>query len=62
MSWICPCGTSCPSIRCEKCGQWEWGKDHKIKTLEDYLFMKAKERDWHAVSDAANDLRVLEGK
>lgn len=25
-----------------------------------YLRMKTEEGDWHAVSDAANDLRVLE--
>jgi hypothetical protein len=25
-----------------------------------YLKMKTEERDWHGVSDAANDLRVLE--
>lgn len=25
-----------------------------------YLYAKVQERDWHGVSDAANDLRVLE--
>lgn len=29
-------------------------------TLVTYLKMKVEEADWHAVSDAANDLRVLE--
>jgi hypothetical protein len=27
-----------------------------------YLLLKVKECDWHGVSDAANDLRVLEAK
>ena len=31
---------------------------HEI--LLDYLLMKAQEGDWHGVSDAANDLRVME--
>ena len=30
------------------------------ETLIVYLKMKVEEADWHAVSDAANDLRVLE--
>lgn len=25
-----------------------------------YLLMKVEQKDWHGVSDAANDLRVLE--
>jgi hypothetical protein len=33
---------------------------HKRATLIAYLQEKTKEGDWHAVSDAANDLRVLE--
>jgi hypothetical protein len=28
--------------------------------LVEYLKMKVEEADWHGVSDAANDLRVLE--
>lgn len=28
--------------------------------LTEYLQMKVEEKDWHGVSDAANDLRVLE--
>lgn len=30
--------------------------------LVDYLEVKVRERDWHGVSDAANDLRVLEAE
>lgn len=36
--------------------------DLRKQTLIDYLRMKTDEHDWHAVSDAANDLRVLEAK
>lgn len=32
------------------------------QVLIDYLLMKAEQSDWHAVSDAANDLRVLEAQ
>jgi hypothetical protein len=31
-------------------------------TLIAYLLDKAQQRDWHGVSDAANDLRVLEAE
>lgn len=34
--------------------------DHKKRTLIEYMRTKIEEGDWHAVSDAANDLRVLE--
>jgi hypothetical protein len=34
--------------------------DEKHATLVQYLLVKVQERDWHGVSDAANDLRVLE--
>lgn len=27
-----------------------------------YLLLKIEQRDWHGVSDAANDLRVLEAE
>lgn len=37
-------------------------KQRKIRTLIAYLLMKVRHRDWHAVADAANDIRVLEGK
>jgi hypothetical protein len=30
------------------------------KAYIDYMLMNIKQQDWHAVSDAANDLRVLE--
>lgn len=30
--------------------------------LIDYLLLKCEEADWHGVSDAANDLRVMEAK
>ena len=33
---------------------------HRI--LVRYLYAKAQEHDWHGVSDAANDLRVLEAQ
>jgi hypothetical protein len=32
------------------------------QVLIDYLKVKTEEADWHGVSDAANDLRVLEAK
>ena len=32
----------------------------KRKSLVQYLQMKTHEEDWHGVSDAANDLRVLD--
>lgn len=32
------------------------------QALIDYLKMKVDQSDWHAVSDAANDLRVLEAQ
>lgn len=31
-------------------------------TLVDYLIMKAESEDWHAVADAACDLRELDAK
>lgn len=34
----------------------------KIEYLIQYLKMKVDEKDWHGVSDAANDIRVLEAK
>jgi len=36
--------------------------DHRREILISYLKMKVEEHDWHAVSDAANDLRVLEAR
>lgn len=37
-------------------------KEQMIETLVAYLKLKVEQRDWHGVSDAANDIRVLEGK
>lgn len=34
--------------------------ENKIETLIDYMKSKIEERDFHAVSDAANDVRELE--
>lgn len=31
-----------------------------IRTMKDYLLSAFRRGDWHAVSDAANDIRVLE--
>lgn len=41
---------------------FEFEKKHKRDVLIAYLRMKTDDGDWHAVSDAANDLRVLDGK
>jgi len=30
------------------------------KILIEYIYMKLEKQDWHAVSDAANDLRELD--
>lgn len=34
----------------------------RYEALVAYLGAKADERDWHAVADAANDLRVIEAR
>lgn len=39
-----------------------WKYSDRIQALIDYLLMKVEDKDWHAVSDAANDLRVLEAE
>lgn len=36
-------------------------KIHRDELIQ-YLRMKAYQEDWHGVSDAANDLRVLEAQ
>lgn len=36
--------------------------EQKKKIYIEYLLLKVQEEDWHGVSDAANDLRVLEAK
>jgi len=33
--------------------------EEKIKCMRDYLLLKFEEEDYHAVSDAANDLREM---
>jgi hypothetical protein len=38
------------------------GLKDAVEVLIKYLDHKVDERDWHAVSDAANDLRVLEAR
>jgi hypothetical protein len=37
-------------------------EDDDIGAVEDYLVSCFRRRDWHGVSDAANDLRVLEAQ
>ena len=34
--------------------------ESRKKAYIDYMLMNIEQEDWHAVSDAANDLRVLE--
>ena len=34
----------------------------RYEALVTYLLAKVEEKDWHAVSDAANDLRVMEAQ
>lgn len=53
-------GTGCPSATV---GDWVFADvddndDHAV--LVAYLLSAVRREDWHAVSDAANDLRVLE--
>ena len=48
----------CP--HCEAVPISTYAKDHA--DLVAYLQLKVKEKDWHGVSDAANDLRVMEAK
>jgi hypothetical protein len=36
-------------------------EEHR-QTLINYLLSKVEQADWHAVADAANDLRVLEAQ
>lgn len=36
--------------------------ERQIEGLKDYCQMKLTAEDWHAVSDAANDLRELEAE
>lgn len=41
---------------------YKYGYNTRRIYLIEYLRVKTQECDWHAVSDAANDLRVLEAK
>ncbi len=34
----------------------------KLTRMEDYLQLKARERDWHGVADAAMDIREIEAQ
>ena len=36
-------------------------EEKRVEILINYLLMKIDERDWHAVSDAAIDIQVMEG-
>lgn len=36
--------------------------DKDIEVMIEYLLLKVKEKDWHGVADAANDIRVMEAK
>jgi hypothetical protein len=56
MTVYCP---DCTSI-CEPAQPSVYEQKHA--TLVAYLNMKVDESDWHGVSDAANDLRVMEAK
>jgi hypothetical protein len=36
--------------------------EQNIKDLTEYLILKVKVKDWHAVADAAMDIREIEAK
>ncbi len=36
--------------------------EQHIKSLEEYILSKLKQRDWHGVTDAAVDIRELEAE
>ena len=36
--------------------------NNSIKEMTDYLLFKVKNKDWHAVADAAMDIREFEAK
>jgi hypothetical protein len=44
--------------------QWaiERGIDAAEEIMIDYLLLKVKQKDWHGVSDAANDLREMSAR
>lgn len=58
------CAAAYIGSRCPYCSNPGWfgngSYNTKRQTLIEYLKVKTEEADWHAVSDAANDLRVLE--
>ena len=33
-----------------------------IEVMTAYLLLKVRQRDWHGVADAANDIRVMEAE
>ena len=39
-----------------------YAHSHSHKVLVDYLLLKVTEADWHGVSEAANDIRVMEAR
>jgi hypothetical protein len=39
-----------------------WDLRRQIDKLVDYIKLKIEQKDWHGVSDAANDIRELEAK
>ena len=60
---LCPycCKAECECRRTVNC---DTSSDIKTdrEILIDYLLMKARQEDWHGVSDAANDLREMDAK
>ena len=38
------------------------GLDAAEKIMIDYLLLKVQQKDWHGVSDAANDLREMNAR
>jgi hypothetical protein len=38
------------------------GLDAAEEIMIDYLLLKVQQKDWHGVSDAANDLREMEAR
>ena len=36
--------------------------DNAEEIMIDYLLLKVQQKDWHGVSDAANDLREMQAK
>ena len=38
------------------------GLDKAEEIMIDYLLLKVQQKDWHGVSDAANDLREMDAR